>query len=90
MISAPGMLGSRSFTGQPGTAAPLPSNAYTCWSIAVATISSAGPPVRSASTGAAKKPRLTWFSRVRSCGREKSGFRRTGKPATGAPSSSQA
>ena len=42
-----------------------------------------GRRVRSASTGAAKKPRLTWFSRVRSSGRRSSGFRRTGKPATG-------
>ena len=28
------------------------------------------------------KPRLTWLLRVRSCGREKAGSSRTGKPGT--------
>ena len=57
-----------SLLGKPGSALPWPFQAYTCWSSDGTTISRAGPPARSPSVGEAMKPRLMWFSRVRSAG----------------------
>jgi hypothetical protein len=58
--------------------------------MAGATISSGPAPSRSASVAAAWKPRLTWFSLVRTAGAENAGSSRTGNPGTGVPSAFQA
>ena len=53
-------------------------------------MSSLPSPFRSVSVGDPAKPRFTWFCLVSSAGWEKAGSIRTGKPATGVPSSCQA